>query len=256
MNDKWIDQPGVVRVLYYPRSGGGYSVEAAPVMIEVEPGVSISGYLHAAGQRAPVLLFFHGNGEIADDYGDIAQAYTGLGLTFLVVDYRGYGQSGGRPSGSNQLRDAVTIFEQLDGVFKQHDLQPDRLYVMGRSLGSASAIEVAAHAGERLAGLIIESGFADTLALIDLLGGPVAAGDEAQLGFGNAAKMQRVTIPTLIIHGELDYLIPASEGLRLYEQSAAAAKRLVLIPDAGHNDLMMVGWRDYFLAIERLVRGE
>jgi pimeloyl-ACP methyl ester carboxylesterase len=253
MTNKLIDHPAVVRVLYYPRPGGGFSLAAKPVLIEVEPGVSIGGYLHPAGKDAPAILFFHGNGEIADDYGDIAQAYTRLGLTFLVVDYRGYGQSGGRPSGSNQLSDAVAIFEALDGVFMPHALQPDRIYVMGRSLGSASAIEVAAHAGDRLAGLILESGFADTLALIELLGGPVVAGDDAQIGFGNAAKMWRISIPTLIIHGEWDNLIPASEGRTLYEQGAAHDKRLVLIPRAGHNDLMIVGLPRYFAAIAEFI---
>ena len=62
----------------------------------------------------------------------------------------------------------------------------------------------------------------------------------------------RVTVPTLVIHGEEDWIIPFSDGRRLYEASPAAEKRLLRIEGAGHNDLMMVGVRAYFQAIAEL----
>jgi pimeloyl-ACP methyl ester carboxylesterase len=172
-----------------------------------------------------------------------------------MVDYRGYGRSGGSPTASSLLADAVTVFEGLDQITSENSLSPSRQYVMGRSLGSAAAIEVAAHAGERLAGMIIESGFAHTFALLSRLGAHLQDADEDKDGFGNLSKIERVRIPTLIIHGQEDVLIPSSEGRALYERCDAQHKRLVMIPYAGHNDILYVGRERYFQAIREFVTG-
>jgi alpha-beta hydrolase superfamily lysophospholipase len=249
MTDYTLDHPAVLRVLFHPRRELGFgtnSTRVQPVSVEVEPGISVGGRLYAAGDSAPAILYFHGNGEIAADYDDIAPMYTKMGLTLLVMDYRGYGRSDGTPTGSNLLTDAVAIFEATGEILAEHGLNPTQVYVMGRSLGSASAIEVASHADNRLAGLIVESGFADTFALVARLGGPAIQADDAEQGFGNASKIGQITIPTLIIHGKADYLIPASDGQTLYDGCTAPDKQLVLIPGAGHNDLMWVGMEQYF----------
>lgn len=123
-------------------------------------------------------------------------------------------------------------------------------------MGSAAAIDVAVHAGERLAGLIIESGGWDAVALLARLGVRVQGGEENRDGFGNRAKIGRITIPTLIIHGENDLLIPPTDGRELYRASGAQDKQLVLIPGAGHNDLIIVGMAQYFGAIRTFVFGE
>ena len=195
MTRSMLDHPQISQVLFYPRpepSAGSAIPDARPISLEVEPGISLGGWLFPAETNAPVVLFFHGNGEIAADYDFIAPLYIDMGLTLLVMDYRGYGTSNGQPTATHLLTDAVTVFEALGGLWQSQQLSPDRLYVMGRSLGSAAAIEVAVHAGEQLAGLIIESGFADTSALLARLGAPVSGLNENQAGFGNAAKMARV----------------------------------------------------------------
>jgi alpha-beta hydrolase superfamily lysophospholipase len=254
-----LDHPEILRALFHPRRESMNVLRpsgAHQVGLEVEPGVIVGGRLYPAAPEAPAILYHHGNGEIAADYDDIAPLYTRMGITLLVMDYRGYGRSDGTPSAHNLLTDAVTVFDAVFGVLAEHDLAPARLVVMGRSLGSAAAIEVALHAGERLTGLIIESGFADTFGLLARLGVRVQGADEEQDGFGNAAKMGRVTTPTLVIHGQADVLIPASDGQALYRHCAAPRKRLVLIPNAGHNDLMMVGMSRYLGAIRAFVHGE
>jgi len=256
MNQPVLDQPQVLRLLFHPRPEyalGLPSPQARSVSIEVEPGISIGGRLYSTRPGDPAILYWHGNGEIAADYDAIGPMYTRSGLTLLVVDYRGYGSSDGSPTCSNLLSDAVTVFDTLDRVFQDHELSPQGLYVMGRSLGSAAAIEVARHAGDQLAGLIIESGFADTFALLARLGMRVEEADEALDGFANAAKMGLISMPTLIIHGRNDVLIPATDGQELLRRSAAKYKRLVLIPSAGHNDLMVVGETQYFEAIRTFV---
>jgi hypothetical protein len=251
-----LDCPEVLRVMFYPRREDGFTLSPPgvyPVSVEVEPGVAIGMRLCPAGAHAPAVLYFHGNGEIAADYDDIAPMYTRLGITLLVADYRGYGTSGGQPTASHLLADAVTLFDQVGAVLLEHGLMPERLYVMGRSLGSAAAIEVALRRQEQLAALIVESGFAGTFTLLARMGLRVQGADEEHDGFGNAAKIGQVRMPTLIIHGLSDVLIPAADGRDLHRSSAAADKRLLLIPGAGHNDLMWVGRQAYFEAIRTLL---
>jgi hypothetical protein len=250
-----LDEPAILRVLFHPRRdyGPGPAPGVHKVEIKAKDGTLLGGRLHPAAPQAPAILYFHGNGEIAADYDDLAPWYTQRGITLLISDYRGYGNSGGRPTGRHLLSDAVTMFNATGQIMAHNGLTPARLYVMGRSLGSAAAIEVALHAGQQLAGLIIESGFADTFALILRLGLQVESTTEKVDGFGNAIKLGQITTRALFIHGQDDVLIPAFEGEKLYQQCAAQDKQLVLIPHAGHNDLMLVGMEQYFDAIQRFV---
>lgn len=254
MTDNMLDLPEVLTILFHPRRGVDFTTNGVSLPIEVEPRVSISAYLHIANETAPLILFFHGNGEIAADYATIGPVYSRLGITFLAVDYRGYGMSSGQPTTRSQLSDAVAIFDRLDDILVAHNLEPSNKYVMGRSLGSASAIEVAHQRGDQLAGLIIESGFANTFSLISRLGGLDIDADDATQGYGNTAKIEAIDLPTLVIHGEADYLIPASDGQTLYDRSGSTEKQIVLIPRAGHNDLMLVGMAQYFDAIHDFVK--
>jgi len=254
-----LDKPEILRAIFHPRPEYPLSVAAPaghPLSIHVKPGVSVGARLYTAGTEAPVIAYWHGNGEIAADYDALAPLYTRMGITLLVADYRGYGTSTGTPTCSSLLSDATAVFRSTKGIFEHHGLMPSRLYAMGRSLGSAAAIEVAAEAQDELAGLILESGFADTFALLGRLGvGPTGA-IEPRDGFGNADKIGRVTVPTLIIHGEDDVLIPARDGEELFRHSGAEDKRLLLIPRAGHNDLMLVGQTEYLDAIRAFVWGD
>jgi alpha-beta hydrolase superfamily lysophospholipase len=256
-----LDQPAVLRVMFYPRrSWPGISLVSSvhDGQVEVEPGVSVGYSLHLAQPQSPLILYFHGNGEITRDYDSIAPLYTSLGISLLVADYRGYGWSDGFPTASSLIHDAPLVFEALGQILEEAGLEvPQRVFVMGRSLGSAAAIEVACHHQEAIAGLIIESGFAHTLQLLTRLGVMLEDMDETQDIFANLSKIGQISLPTLVIHGQADMLIPASEGVALYEGSAAPddEKQLVVIPGVGHNDLLAVGADTYFEAIRDFVLG-
>ncbi|MCK7515883.1 MAG: lysophospholipase [Desulfobacterales bacterium] len=84
------------------------------------------------------ILFFHGNGEIVDDYDDLGPFYNRLGINFLAVDYRGYGNSTGKPTTSAMLADCHVIFKFVNDWLREKGYT-GALIVMGRSLGSASA---------------------------------------------------------------------------------------------------------------------
>jgi len=120
---------------------------------------------------------------------------------------------------------------------------------MGRSLGSVPAIQAAHAYPERFKGLIIESGFAHTIPLLARLGVPTDVLTGLPDPIGNARKIAEIGLPLLVIHGERDSLIPVENGQALYDASPATHKRLLRIPGAGHNDLLMADLDGYFAAI-------
>jgi len=251
INYSALDIPEVLGFVFYPRRD--YS-EPPPGsrdhMITVDDGIRVHCrfYVHSAG--SPSILHFHGNGEVVSDYDYIAPMYNRLGLNLFVADYRGYGASGGQPTLSNAVSDACLLFSSFDGILSGDDYCRD-VFVMGRSLGSISAIEIAHRHGEEIRGLVIESGFAAVVNLLSHLGFPARTLGIEDREFPNLARIRRIAVPTLIIHGENDQLIPASEGEALFRGSAAVDKRLLIIPGAGHNDIMWIGMEEYLEEIRR-----
>lgn len=251
-----LDRPEILMYLFHPRpetSAAAPPAGSVDLMIPVAPEVSVGGRLHPAAPTAATLLFFHGNGEIVADYDDLGPLYAKLGINFLAVDYRGYGRSGGSPTVTAMMRDAHRIFEFVQDFLARNGYSGP-LLVMGRSLGSASALELAAQRNEAIAGLIIESGFAYAGPLLRLLGVDTAAiAPEDGRIFDNIDKIGRVDRPTLIIHAEHDHIIPFADGRALYEASAATDKTLLPIPGANHNDIFFRGLNAYLQAVRSLV---
>jgi fermentation-respiration switch protein FrsA (DUF1100 family) len=173
-------------------------------------------------------------------------------MNFLPVDYRGYGRSTGIPTITNMMRDAHVIFAHVLSWLSENGHEGP-LIAMGRSLGSASALELSAYYGNQIDGLVIESGFAYAGPLLQLLGiNMEVLGLREEEGFSNLEKIRNFAKPTLIIHAEHDHIIPFSEGQALYEASPAMEKRLLMIPGANHNDIFLRGMEEYIAAVEEL----
>ena len=252
-----LDRPEILRFLFHPR-GEYRGVEKPPnatdVLIPVEDSVVIGGRFHVAQQASPNLLFFHGNGEIVADYDEMGPLYNRMGINFLAVDYRGYGRSTGSPTITAMMRDCHEIFEFSVKWLKDKGCAGP-LIAIGRSLGSASALELASHYRDRMSGLIIESGFAFAAPLLRLLGiNPDALGSEEEQGFRNLDKIRTWDKPALIIHAELDQIIPFSEGEALYHACPSSEKTLLKIPFADHNDIFVRGLREYLSEVAALAR--
>ena len=197
------------------------SATAVTHAIPVEDSISIDSRFHLAKPEEPHILFFHGNGEIAADYDDIGPLYTKHGLNLLAVDYRGYGNSGGTPSASSMMRDAQAIFRYVqEWLAKEKRTGP--LFVMGRSLGSASALEIAFRYRDEIKGLIIESGFAQTMPLLLTLGVDVnELGITEVDGFKNVQKIQMIVKPVFILHAQNDHLLPLVNAEILHRDCSA-----------------------------------
>jgi len=246
-----IDNPIVNSGIFFPRpeAGGTPPTGARDFFVEAGPGARIHVRMHphpeGIGSR-PVVLHFHGNGEIVSDYDDLAPAYHSAGASVCFADFRGYGQSSGSPSIRALVADAHPI---LDGTLRilREERHDGPIAVMGRSLGSAPAIELASARSADVSGLIVESGFARTMPLLALLGIPTAMLGLAELeGDDNEDRMGRVTIPVLLIHAEDDMIVPLWHAERNLVRVPSQAKRLVVIPGADHNDIMATGGRLYW----------
>lgn len=259
MSDHPLDQATVTKNLFYPRKTAPHASSDEMVKdgtVRISADIEIGYRLYINHSSAPILLYFHGNGEIASDYDNIAPFYHAAGLSLLVVDYRGYGWSTGVPLTTQLLPDAQIVFNNIDKILRSNGIVPHRqLFLMGRSLGSAPAIYLAMNKAGKLSGLIIESGYADAPSLFGRLGIriPDNLKDDVTLPIGNGDKIKEITIPTLVIHGEIDTLIPAYHGQTLYDNVNTPHKTLVMIPNAGHNNVSFVDIRRYFDEITQFI---
>jgi uncharacterized protein len=257
----FLDRPEVLEivfpVVYSPFLPDDVSFLPPPeptYTIEVEEGVKIVCGYWVAHKGCPSILYFHGNGETVGTCDWIAPLYNEKKINFFVADYRGYGSSNGKPTISNMISDAHLIFAGFKEIVGKQG-NKNSLFVMGRSLGSIPAIEVASHYQSDIRGLIVESGMANNFRrlweyLRSTEGAPVM-GEESP--FLNKVKIRQVIKPTLIIHGEYDQLIPVREGEELYRNSGAEKKSILIVPEADHNDVMIVKQSLYFDTIAEFV---
>ena len=250
-----MDRPEITQHLFHPIRVAKNTPPAGAVDIDVrrEDGAVIGCRLYSHATTSPTLIFFHGNGEIIPDYDEIGPMYVHEGLNFLVAEYRGYGWSTGTPLTSTLLPDSNAVFLALRDWLRDHGYT-GALLVKGRSLGSASAIDVAVNHSDAICGLIIESGFAKTLPLAKVLGIDLATmGITEEQTFNNSGKIAQFTKPTFILHGQYDQLIPLWQAETLHAESGAKSKELQVVPGADHNSLIAVAGPLYFQAIRKFV---
>jgi alpha-beta hydrolase superfamily lysophospholipase len=249
-----IDVPEVSGRIFFPRPDPGDPPPpgSTDLMVPVADGVSLHARFHAGPAGGPVVLLFHGNGEIVADYDDVAEVYQEMGAALIVVDYRGYGRSGGLPTPSSIVVDADAVLTFVRERLAGRGAPP--IVLFGRSLGSAPAIHLAATRGSEVAALIVESGFARTLPLLRLVGVPVdRLGLREEDGFTNSEVIRRVRVPTLLLHADEDSIIPFEDATINFEACGAEEKKLVVIEGADHNSIMAYGGRRYWGAIRELL---
>ncbi|MEW6673293.1 MAG: alpha/beta hydrolase [Thermodesulfobacteriota bacterium] len=251
-----LDRPEILEVLFHPRAEwGGYPAaqQTKDHLISVDKEAAIGARFHVEGITSPNILFFHGNGEIVSDYDDMGAIYNGMGINLLAVDYRGYGISTGTPTITAMMRDCHVLFDFVTDWLKQNRYS-GKLVLMGRSLGSASALELAASYPDLIDALIVESGFAYSGPLLQLMGIQLDRfGFTEKKSFRNLEKIRKYQKPTLIIHAEFDHIIHFSEAQALYDASISTDKAIIKIPAANHNDIFLRGSKAYLTAIKQLL---
>lgn len=230
--------------LIFPASMAGPVGEALPtadtevIELPTDQGTTTAWFIPApalgrgldldadANQAKPVVVFFHGNAELIDHQHAIVDLYQRLGVHVLMVEYRGYGHSDGTPSEAHVVADTLAVLEQ---VLKRDDVAEDQLVLHGRSIGGGMAAQVALKTEP--AALIVESTFTSVSGMAMRFGVPpfiVTSPLKTEAAFG------KLDVPTLIMHGQRDSIVPISHAHRL--KQAAADATLVMF-DSDHNDL-------------------
>jgi len=248
-----IDHPSLLSFIFYPRKDYTFCPKNGfDLSVEVSGGASIFCRFYMGHQEWPWILFFHGNGEVVSDYDEISPFYRQKGLNLVVADYRGYGVSSGIPTLTDLAQDAHDIFKQVREDLSRRNLRKD-LWVMGRSLGSISAFELAYHYQEDIRGLIIESGFPSVVRIMAHLGMPTDGMGLEKIDEECLQRIEKISIPSLIIHGDQDWLVPLDNAKDIYQHLGTREKELLIIPSATHNDIMLVGFKEYFDALQRFI---
>ena len=189
-------------------------------------------------QAAAGLLWFYGNGETVAAIWPIVREFQPPGTAVLVVDYPGYGGSAGRATEAGMYGAADAAYAAL---VARPEIDARRIYVYGRSLGTAAATWVAAR--HPVAGLILESPFTSAAAMARQLYALLPR-FIVRLSLDNLGRMRQIHCPVLVFHGDADRLVPTAMG-RAVAAAAAGPVELVLIHGAGHNETYDRGGRAY-----------
>ena len=248
-----IDQPFLLQFIFYPRKEfTPCPANAFDLSVLVGEGASIFCRFYVGHHEWPWILFFHGNGEVVSDYDEISPFYHQKEINLVVADYRGYGASTGVPTLSDLVQDAHLIFKGVREELTKRNLRKD-LWVMGRSLGSISALELAYYYQEEMKGLIIESGFPSVVRIMTHLGMPAQGMGLEKIDQICLERIKKIFLPTLILHGEQDSLVPLENAKEIYQHLGTQGKKLLVIPSATHNDIMLVGFKGYFNALQEFI---
>ena len=194
------------------RSTGGYQALLLPSTL-------------TAQTRSPVVVFAHGNGELAADWADEFEPMRAWGWSVLLLEYPGYGGAPGTPSEASIRDAALAVF---DWAAAEPRLDATRIVAYGRSIGGGAAVQIAA--ARPVAALILESSFTSTRPLAARYGIP---GWLVRDVFDNLEALAGYRGPLLVIHGADDRLIPIDQGRAL---AAAVPSAEFHALNCGHND--------------------
>ena len=226
------------RSVVYPGSLAAFAEQAelglagiTSTKLTTAAGDTIQLYGTAEDSRPLHVLFFYGNGMTSAVCEVERELFAPYG-SFWVPDYVGYGESTGIPSEAGCYASADAAYAYLTQELR---VPPSRILVVGRSLGAAVAIDLAARVP--VAGLVAFCPFQTLGAVATRLWRGIPVGALLGRRFDNVSKLKRIACPVLIMHGELDGLVPYEQGRQLAAVSPHA--EFVMVPQAGHNDLLL-----------------
>jgi hypothetical protein len=207
-----------------PREGEGWSV----VRFETSDGVRLAGaFFPPPAPERPVVLYFHGNAEAAAHNLPFADALRARGLGVFLAEYRGYGGLAGSPSEEGLYADGEAALAELGRL----GVPAKRVVVVGRSLGSGVAVELATR--HRVAAVVLVSAYTSIVDMGRTVAGPLAP-IFVRDRFDSLSKIARVSSPVVLVHGSRDDVVPVTMGRRL--AAARPDARWVEVPEATHND--------------------
>lgn len=208
------------------------------VQLNTADGERLAAWFIPAPAARGTLIYLHGNGGNMGHRLDPIAVFHNLGLNILIIDYRGYGASTGRPSEEGTYQDALAAWNYLT---QEKRLAPQGIVLFGESLGGSVAAWLAAR--HPPAGLIIYASFTSVPDMAQALYPMFPASRLSRYRYDTRAALGSVHCPLLIMHSPDDEIIPFSHGQALLE-AAHEPKRLVELR-GGHNDALLVSRETY-----------
>jgi len=240
------------KLIYFPEKypKGAYDqAQSIPNLrdcwVSTEDGVKLHAWFAPAESAQATLLLSHGNG------GNISYRYLLMRslqrrhFNVLMYDYRGYGRSEGAPTEEGIYADGRAFFDYL---LTQPEVDRGKIILWGTSLGGAVATDLAAH--RPAAGLILESTFTSGQDVARILYPFLPVAPFMHSKFNTLEKIKTLHLPLIIMHGDLDEILPIGLGRKLFA-AANEPKEFYEIPGARHNDTFFVGGEEYFGRIDR-----
>lgn len=247
------------RLIFHPDRGNHsitpdvYGLEYDDVTFRTEDGLNLNGWFVPGKKSSSVedlhtLLWFHGNaGNINNRLENIKMLHDRVPVNVFIIDYRQYGKSEGKVSEQGTYIDAGAALTYLHS---RKDINHEKIIFFGRSLGSAVAIDLAVK--ENCCVLILETPFTSIKEMGKELYPLLPINLFLRTKYDSLSKIRDVKVPTLIMHGDKDELVPFEQGRKIYE-AANEPKEFYTIPGDNHNDTYIVGGEEYFDTIRNFV---
>lgn len=218
--------------------------------IPTEDGETLHAWWLEHPEPRAQVVFWHGNGGNLSLWLDVIVGLRRRGFSVLAADYRGYGDSTGKPSERGLYRDADATLRTFNERLRKPGVP---VIYWGRSLGSPVAAYNASRAAPDGVGVVLESPFPDMRTAIG--GSPVLRllSVFSSYGFPTSRFLEGYDGPILVLHGDSDSIIPLSAGRAVYERARGTRKTFAVIPGADHNDLHVANPRLYWRAVDDFV---
>ena len=238
-------------LIYYPEKElvfepGDIGLDFEEVWLETGDELTIHGwYVPHPAPRATVL-FLHGNAGNISHWLDTLRFLHDLGLAALIIDYRGYGNSEGRPTEEGTYLDADAAWTYLT---ETRGVQAGEIIVMGRSLGAAIAISLAEQNSPGL--LVVESAFTSIADLAEKLYPILPVRWIIRIHYPSIDRISNVRCPVLIVHSPEDEIIPFEFGEALFDRARPPKQFLRIRGD--HNDGFMLSGDSYRQGLDEFI---
>ena len=238
-------------LIYFPRrehvgtpADAGLVYES--VQIHTADGLALHAWFVPAREQRAVLLYFHGNGGNISHRLEALRQFHQLGLSTLIVDYRGYGQSEGEPTEQGTYLDAAAAWKYLT---VDRSVRPDEVILLGRSLGGAIATRLATEVTPRA--LVIESTFTSIRDRGSEIYPYFPVRLLSRFHYDTITYLPKVHCPILVVHSPEDEIVPFNHGQRHFD--AARQPKEFLQIQGGHNDGNLVSADRYERALSEFI---
>jgi uncharacterized protein len=241
------------KLVYYPEIGRGIAETPhssgliyESVEVETADGERLHGWFVPAPDAKATVLFFHGNaGNISHRIGYLSMFYR-LGYNTFIFDYRGYGESSGKPTEQGTYRDAVAAWQYIT---EKKAIPPADVVLFGESLGGAIASWLAAR--EIPGVLVLVSAFTSVPDMGAQLYPYLPIRRLSRFEYNTLEHLKDVTCPVFVAHSPQDEIVPFAQGRAVYD--AARNPKQFLELQGGHNDGFIYVREDWTNALGKFI---